>query len=350
MEIAVWCELDIRDRLSSDDLATEHRWERLVLDALLGCSKFDRVYSVLPIWKSPNPMPDKFVDGVDDVKLKDLVVVCPNGWPLHLRPRGFVFNRYYDSLRDSAAFRDVAEHAVLIDPFENFSRDRGLSAIACEDFYLPRIPRIEVGSRPFANRALLWPHKAALDNMRYATADMGRIYDWVALKLGEDPGLKFHMLTAVEESSLLFLGYPPLAEFFWNHETTRKLSLYKSQVAIHLSLGWEAVLAMYAQAKLVISSQRGGSFRAGSAQEAAMYGVPFVHTEEHISWKEARYPDVHAPWNSAEFFALMDRLLVDRDFYDRVSEAEKTYARRFTYEAFTDNLIAALERRGLLTR
>ena len=356
-EIAIWFELDIHDEISSDNLATEHRWERLVLDSLLNCSDFDTVYSVLPIWKSSKSKPVKFVNGIDSKKLRELVLVCPNGWPMHLRPKGFVFNCLYDSLSDTSQFRDIEkecnENIILIDPFDNFSRDHGLEKFPThikyfEPFFPPRLPYINQNSESVKNNILLWPHKGALDNMKYKTVDMKLIYDWVALKLEQDPSLEFVFLTASLQSSLTFAGYPLLEDFFWNHETTCNLKKYKERVTLHLSLSWKEVLEIYSRTKLMISSQRGGSFTAGSAQESAMQGIPFVLTQEISPWENILSPKLFALWGSLEYFSLMDKLLTDKVFYNQISQDIKNYAYRYTYESFNKNLIAALEKRNMI--
>lgn len=343
MDLAVLTLQAVCEHFASENLPTEARWERLVIEALLACPEVESVRSILPIWRSPHPMPQKFIDGCRPEELKDLVVVAPNGWPIFgygspidISAHGVVLNNYYSSLFRLPEFRRLEAacggRVFSVDPFARYSEQTGLRTPYGEpSVHLPRIPRIEVGS-PRDNTILLWPHKGLHDAMRYRLFDVGALFQWLAKRLKADPNLSFHALTALGPAEVASKGYT--ADFFWSHPTTAELRDVSDQVVVHLEMGWDEVLALYAKTRLMISSPNSGYLTAGPAPEAGMYGVPYVIVSE--PW-----------WGAPAYFSSMDRLLDDPEYYEEFSGLSAERARPYTYANFTTNLFAAMKRRGL---
>jgi hypothetical protein len=240
MEIAIWTTANITNEIHSDNLVSEARWERLVLEALLASDEIEKVYSVLPIWNSSKKIPSKLINGTSNERLKELNLIAPNDWPLNLRPKGFILNNYYSCYLNSDNFQNIKElykdKIFTIDPYDCYSKRSNLLELTkeyLEDFFIPRIPFVKENLNQFEKNILLWPHKGMLIDIKNNTSNMEPIFNWIAKRIELDSKLEFHILSGMHQSSFEFFGLSSPDDYFWNSPITKSLLKFKNKVFIH---------------------------------------------------------------------------------------------------------------------
>jgi hypothetical protein len=354
IELAVYVEVPIKEKgFSDDNLSSEGRWERLVFESLLSCEEVDNVYSVLPIWKSSHSKPDKFVDGPIRNKINDIITIAPNSWPFNIVPKGIVLNSYYSSFfyyKEFSGFREaIKDNFFVINPYNNYQGIYKGVETFLEDVILPRIPYVKKDNKPFNNKIILWPHKQVFFGNTIHTLEP--VFNWVAAKLEEDKEMQFHVLSCMENSSLDFFGFDrDVCKHFFSFKTTDILKKVKDRVIIHKALSWLKVLDIYSKTKISLSNDNSSIYTSGFAQESGMFGVPFIFTSDarsNPSWNN-KLKTCAAEWCSKDYFNLMDRLLVDEVFYNKISTLVKEQVQKYTYDNFNKNLLLALNKRGML--
>src|SRR3990167_11310235 len=94
MEIAVHLNATIDHGIRGDNLRGEWRWERQVCDALLSSERVSKVYSLKPVWRSSDPLPYKFIDGLPPEKEKDVICLFHDSWHIAARHsfKGLIIN------------------------------------------------------------------------------------------------------------------------------------------------------------------------------------------------------------------------------------------------------------------
>ena len=333
----------------SDYQRSEPRWELQACEALLSSSEISSVCTTKPIWNSSLPKPSKLHDEIDPTTFLLLQGFQPE--LRTLETNGVIINTYAHVSPESMLFlaEKYKEKAVFATGWVgDLDRERRLREIVgpghIEELPLPHIQN-PIYSRPFDNKILLWSQRGtAPDNQSARPAepsDRTSIFKWVATQLSKTD-LEFHVLTALNEPDLDFIGISSIEEVFWNMKDSEVLKDFKDRIILHPGLGWSKVLELYTKTKLMVCPISLG----GAPIECAMHGIP------HVSYT-VDGPLVAAPVRLeaatiSEHLNHLDRLLDDKEFYEYVGESQREFVNKhYTYSNFISKLTEITSRRGM---
>lgn len=350
-QIAVFLNAPVTSNLRADNLGGEWRWERQVLEALLLSNRFDRVYSLRPVWQSDEPMPPRFIDGLPQKEEADTVCIMHDSYHVaeQHRFKGLVI-QVHRPTHDCTSFVKTYkkkffltyDRVVMCADGTHENLVSVSSPTSVEMVANPSIPCVHDGDN-FDKRIILFPAKGVVHALKTPAFYWGELFSWCAKKLAEDSEKELHFLTGYEQASLDFCGWKDVKEEFFSSPQTQPLRPFSDRVVLHMGLPWSAVLDLYSQTKVVVSSLATG----GAPPEAASFGIPVIG---HGGTTIKNFPEfLFAESLSSEYLALTDKLYYDRDFYVRVGAAYKEYvATHWTYEAYAANLMRIFDTREML--
>lgn len=313
------------------------------MEALLASDEFDTVYSLLPVWRSSEPKPAKFIDGLPAAEDENTICIFHDSYHVAEKHsfRGLVIQVHQPTVLFTGfmekygkrffvtynrAVRSTADgvHQRIID---RSGRDH------VENLAGPSVPDVSDGNN-FDENIILFSASGVLSALRHRTF-FGSLFSWCAQKLEEDHRKEVHFLAAAPNDNAR-------AEFFQSPETQCLLSV-RDRVVLHPALSWASVLDLYAKTKVVVSTLATG----GSPPEAASFGIPVIGPANSPI---AQFPEfLAAPCLSPEYFSLLDRLYYDRAFYVETGNAYRNFVRtHYTYAAYVKNLVRIFQEREMI--
>lgn len=172
---------------------------------------------------------------------------------------------------------------------------------------------------------------------------------WSLQQLEKDTNLHLDILTgwapgeAKDYVDTAVLMLPDMPNYFWAHEKLKPFLHVRDRVIIHAQRGWDEVLALYSQAKLLTAVARGFG---GPPIEAAMHGIPFVAIGDTGALLDC--PEYLLVGTEEAALPILDRLISDRGYYDKVGNSYREYVREtYTYQAFNENINNIITSRGI---
>ena len=371
MRLAVRMSQPVTTTLRADNHRSEHRWERQLVDALLQNECVSFVHSVEPRWLSTAQQPGKFVDGLRADDVGDAIIVSSEVQDLYgkLRPKAWVLIFYsYRKLRPTEELftrieelkAEYGERLILFYPYKDsevgtpWDRETGSVDVAwecrdhLENLCMPIVPGVTF-DEAFDRKILLVSVKHLLSEMDAAPDEWELIFDWVAYAMRESAAsdVEIHFVTGYEQADFDFRGWTgTLDEQFWSRKISAKLEPFRERVRLHMAMGWEDVLRLFSQTKLVVNMLAGGN----SPVEAAAHGVPFVSFMKSGPMKESSgLAPVYSPHATEQALRLLDQMFVSRELCAEIADKNRSFVtRHYTATAFNVKLNEALSKRGLL--
>ena len=356
MKVCVYLRCPIETHLHSGNLRSEPRCERLVLEALSKCDWVTDLYTTGCLWVNGKQFTSKYRGSIAREQQADTVLIMQDwGWlPAEHNYKAYIVGIF--AAPHSSHKQGLDRLSVLYGKrfvftcgspslFRNEKYKDSLKTFSQPLYLLPE-PRI-VGSKYidcFNNKTILFPRRLIFINMVTGSPYMR----WALRKLREDSSLNIRVLTGCLENEVNDIGingsYRVLTEinrYFWENENTKPYYDLRARVKIEYGLGWDSVLSIYATSKLLADAF---VYWGGPPLEASMHGVPFVGTskEEGALCDCAEYL---VGRNEEEVCSILDRLLVDKDFYKKIAKAYHDYAvSTYSFKAYGDNLFNIIEK------
>jgi hypothetical protein len=360
--VCVWLRDPASSNLKEGNLRSEARWERQVLEACLQSPLIQNVYTAGCVWKDGSLVSTKYKGQINKESAKNSILLIQD-WNFDrvtaYNYKGVIVNifagpwlneigevskaaaRYGDRLVFTIGFPILYKNLSAISHLEKFLPKRNILSLP-----VPAIPASFYENR-FNNKTLLWTWR--LISVSALASNPGLL--WAFSKLRTDPSLTLSVLTGWKPSEVTDVidGVAvkikePLTEYLWAKPELSEYKDLKNRVIIEDGIGWDQALKKYSQSKLLVVH---GKYFGGPPLEAAMHGVPFIGT----SLKEgalAECPEYLYTGNTKEAYEMLDRLLIDEDFYVKTAKAYHDYAiNLFSYTAFCNNLGVIFNSRGM---
>ena len=355
MQIAIHLNSPIYTTLRADCLGGEWRWERQVLEALLSSDRFDRVYSLRPAWKSKEPMPPKYIDGLPKKEEANTVCIFYNSYHVaeKYQFKGLVMQTHQAMPQPAIktwmqTYQErffITYDRAIREPIIQERMEIPASPWHVENIATPGIPEVYPNNN-FDQDIILFPAKGITGLLRYPSFDWGQLFTWLAEKLQEDSNKKVHFLTGYHNPvGLNFLGLADLTAFrkdFLSYPQTQCLLPFQDRITLHTEIGWDEVQSLLSRTKVIVSTLCSG----GIPIEAAAFGIPMVGPSGSPL---AQFPDfLYAGSITPEYFKIADKLYYDREFYTQKGNAYREFVRKYyTFEAFSEKMYSLLSDRGL---
>lgn len=344
----------------ADDLRGEPRWERNAFSAWLGTGR--QVHTTFPVWRSALPAPTNLWDGLNSTWQDESILITHGSGPhtyITQRAKYYVV-QYFDG---------PAEHEKL--GFLQYHRARPGSILATCSYkswtYLSRLQQV-LGSENvecvhgpaipctvdtadnFNKPVLLWAHRNFLEYARAGSSSMKSLMAVVADMMRASPELRFvvNVCTYWDRSLLETLRSAPL-DFLFSFPVMAPLSGLRDRVDVVFLLGWDKVLDLMSNTRLIVSPSMPFS---AAVTEGAMYGVPSILGSQANPFQDAAgntfFPELlTAPGLNKQFLDTLFRLYSDGSFYRAAGSAYRNHVRSVaTYEAYINRMDAIFENRG----
>ena len=325
-----------------------------------------KVYSLKPVWRSSDPLPYKFIDGLPPEKEKDVICLFHDSWHIAARHsfKGLIINVFAGpGPNDIPLFKELAskykEKFLFTYSFAHPSRVKQESMETTvpighvEHLTIPGIPGVHHDVNNFDKDIILFPNRDLVSLMRANSRQLGDIYNlksafiWIATKLSQGSTKEFHIMSGLDQADLDFRRCADLYQEFFSYDITQCLLPFKSRIKIHKGFGWDEVLHLLSETKIMITAL---GTAGGTPREAAAYGIPNIGMSNDASdlfFACPRY--LYAPSLSETYFDLIEKLYTDKEYYTEVGSAYRDYVDQFyTYKAFTNNLFDIFQRRNML--
>ena len=349
--------------LKEGNLRGEERWEFKVLEACVSSPLVEEIYTVGRGWAEGEKVTSKFKGHVNSNTAKDTILLI-HDCNLNIIT-AHVYKAVVISVFSGPWLNEIDEVKKLFDfygdnfiftlgckaLFDNTSAKEHLLKFVPDDsiFLLPwpGVSRVDYEDR-FKNKTIMWAWRVVFFDQ--LVSDAGLV--WSLQKLKEDPSLNLCIITGWKEGEakdlvngeVIYIK-EDINDYFWSKGSCKPYLDIRSRVTIKNDLSWDQILNMYTHAKLLPYY---GKYLGGPGIEAAMCGVPFVGSSS-IEGALVDCEDYLYSENADEAFKLMDRLLVDEEFYTKTSKAYSNFAiENYSYEVFCQNLQNILKGRGVL--
>jgi len=378
----------LRDPIPGDlrdgNLRSEGRWERFALEACMENPEIEEVYTLGYDWPEGRSLYPKYkgllgpvtpsncvlllqdwnaaihligkyqftavvvhvfhgpwLDQIEQIEEKRTIVngnlfFCMGHPEMYLRELGDTDGEHKEWLQENKAGIEMPEHLGNFTTSEKF-------------FFLPLpwIPKSYYEDR-FHNKNILWCNRIQfLSDLQTSPS-----VRWALDKMLKDNTLQLRVLTGWPlaaardhdfiKNETIYLNDigEDMNGYFWKHKDIQPYSSLKDRVQLCYEVDYANMLVEQSQAKVLIGEKISYG---GPPLEAAMHGVPFVQSGgspqicQHGAL--AGCPDYLSTPTDEEGCALLDRLLVDHDFYTKIAKSYNTYAvNTYSYAAFNNSL------------
>jgi len=349
--------------LKLDNLRSESRWERQALEACVQSPLVDVVYTLGCSWHGGTAVSSKYKGPLGPNDAADTVLLvqdCNLGWITKYKYKAIIVNIFAGPWVEqleaiSEVVAQYGDRFIFSVGFPVLYRNEGAMShlqkfLSKDNIVLlpqPGIPRPRYKDC-FDNKTLLWAWRLIFFSQ--ITTDPG--ITWALDKLREDDSLDLYILTGWKRNEVKDLVdgevvwiTENIEDYFWSREEFKPYIDLRSRVVVEYSLSWGAVLDKYSEAKLLAYC---GKYFGGPPLEAATFGVPFVGN----SWTHGALvdcPGYLVASGAEEASVLLDRLMVDREFYVEKALSYHQYAvTNYTYASFCKNIYSILEERGIV--
>lgn len=343
--------------LHSDNLRGEPRWERQALEASLNNPQVSAVYTSGHVWSGKHPK----YKGKMQTSVAPSTVLLTHDWHRG-QIQGFNYRAVFANIFSSPAPSQAAQvrdtnkslngrlfftlgypylynEVAKIEQLESFLPRENIVSLP-----VPGSPAVVPGSN-FDKTKLLWAQRCSyMLRMENALPLL-----WSLQQLDKNTDLTLDILSGwspgeaknyVDER---IISLPDATKAWWELEKFSPYVHLKDRVTLHPQLGWDEVLVLYGQSKLLLTY--GLSF-GGPPVEAGMYGVPIV--TNGISGAMVDCEEFLTTSTEEDALLVYERLLEDREFYDKVGNSYRDYVdKTYTYAAFNSNFNRLLVDKGI---
>lgn len=378
--------ISLRDPAPTDlregNLRSEGRWERQALEACISNPLVTDIYTAGYEWSGGKNITSKYRGQITKGVAPDTVLLIQDyNWNV-ITGSGYTYKAVLVNIFMGPWEPQKREIKNLVDKYGNkFMFTIGYpaalegQALYLKDFIdvsnilvlpVPAVPAVVEGSN-FNKKILLWPYRIIF----FSSLSEMPVIDWALQKLITYPDLELVVATgwnrdeAKEINSTGTDAYSitrDLNEVFWEVEKHKPFISARSRVKILYSIPWKEMLTTYSNTKLMLPH---ATYNGGSPCEAGMYGVPFIGNGNSMTFKDCEPSFVQTAMhrdgatfrgcaeflvagNSDQHLAMLDKLLIDEEHYNKIGNAYRDFIRRtYTYESFNNHLNNILTSRGL---
>jgi hypothetical protein len=356
MKVCIGIRDALSDNLRSDNLRSESRWERQVLEALLDNPMVTDVYTSGYCWGKNHAKYRGKVNTYDDVILithdyspyhigqhnwKAIItnIFC-GPWNCQVDEVNNYITRFGKRFLFTIGYRSSYE--AQVEYLGKFTNKDCICYLPC-----PSAPYVIKGSG-FDRKILLWPYRIIFLRTIYESPPI----KWALQKLQKDPSLMLKIVTGWKPNEVKDLENgvavnlkTDMNEYIWTRPEFSPYLSVRKQVELIGSADWDIMLSYYAHAKIALPHERYGG---GPPVEAGMHGVPFIG-KQIINAPYADCPNYLWTESSEEQITLLERLHTDREFYDLIANSYRDYTEKeHSYDAFNKQLNAILIERNLV--
>ncbi len=357
-----------------DNLRSEGRWERQVLEACVENPEVTELYTVGSSWDGSSPkykgninkgkasecillMQDWNASHVNNYRYKAAIINIFSGpWVEQIDEVKSALSNYGGNIFFTMGFPVMYRNELGADSrWGNGVPGKAETTSHLEKF-LPRenILLLPVPAAPYVSQEnnfdktnLLWVSRLIFMQQMAQSSSLL----WSLKKLEQDPSLTLDVLTGWFKQEVkdyvndTVVYRPDIVSSFWELEVFAPYVAVRDRVRIHLDLHWEQILSMYSGSKLLTTY---GKMFGGPPVEAGMHGIPFVGSGKELG-ALCDTPEYQSAETEDAACVILDKLLTDRDFYTMIGNAYRGYVtEHYTYEAFNKNLMKLLSDRNLL--
>jgi len=333
--------------LRSGNLRGEPRWERQALEACLNNPQVGSVYTSGHVWGGSHPK----YKGKMRPNVAAETVLLTHDWHRG-QIQGYNYKAVFANIFSSPAPTQVSQvkdtnkqlngklfftlgyphlynEVAKIEQLENFLPRDNIVLLP-----VPGSPGV-VHDSNFDKTKLLWAQRCA--HMLRMENSLPLL--WSLQQLDKNKDLTLEVLSGWSPREAKnyvdgrVISLPDVTKAWWELEKFAPYIHLKDRVTLHPQLGWDEVLTLYGQSKLLLTY--GLSF-GGPPVEAGMYGIPIV--TNGISGAMVDCEEYLHTATEADALLIYERLLNDREFYDRVGSSYRDYVdKTYTYAAFNAN-------------
>jgi len=381
MRVCISLRCSIGNNLWEDNLRSEPRWERLVLEACISNPEVTEIYTTGYEWPNGRLATEKYRGLIKSFSPHDCILLIQdwNASIITSHPfRAVIVNIFHgpwmeqiEEVKQTTAKLGnniffVIGHSVLYSeeknptpplPGEAFNmRGRGnpkhshLKNFTTMErlFYLPLpwIPQSYYEDR-FFNKVLLFSQRLIFVHQLTNST----IIKWAMNKMQKNPELKLKILTGWcpgepkdHINNVTFFLKEDINDYFWKLDELQPYLNIKDRVKIHLGIDWSDILRICSISKLYITHEK---HYGGPPMEAGMFGIPFIGTG---SWGAlADCPDyIYTPCDK-EACTILDRLMTDHDYYNKIALSYNKYAvETYSFDTFNKNMNTILRSQGII--
>ena len=372
MKICVGLRDDAPPNLRQDNLRSEGRWERQVLEACLQNPHVSEVFTTGSVWKGNSP---KYRGSITESAASSAILLNQD-WNTSVvnkyRYKAVITNLFAGPWPEQteevkSTYRNLNGNLFFTLGFPVMHRqevvDRNpYSGMVYLEKFIPRsnIILLPVPGAPyvsnesnFERKNLVWAQRLIFMSQLEESATLL----WSLKMLEKDSSIHLDILTGWKRNEVknLIDGQvvfrESIVDDFWNLGKFSPLRHLKDRVNIYLELSWEEVIDKYSKAKLFTTYGRAFG---GPPIESGMHGIPFVasgNTGALCDCPNYLYVSSDPYTNNKELEACdtLEKLLTDRELYTKIGNSYRDYVRdNYTYEAFNRNLNKILSDRALL--
>jgi len=353
----------LSSNLREDNLRTEERWERLVLEASISNPAVDEIFTTGCDWTGGGALSTKYKGSIKHSEANDTILlihdckleiissmpwkavianIFAGPWVEQIDLVQVLARKYADKFMFSVGYPGLYQQESVLSHLKNFIEPSNLILLP-----VPGVPAVSPGNN-FLKSQIIWACRIIFIGQLENPA-----ISWALGALKNDPSLNLLILTGTEEQAIfrcINQKAEPLEDTlencFWNLPASAPYQEVRDRVLLSKPCSWMDVLGHYSQSKVMATW---GKQMGHPAIEAASHGVPFVGTGLLTGGSLVACRNYLHTIDISEFCATMNRLLVDETFYTETANAYRDYvAATYTYEAFNNNLNTILESRGLL--